>query len=213
MGKATLYAALKLFFPPKCLHCKKEHESFSVPLCETCISFMEPLTPTSDIIITFEGIGPALSLITALKQGISSKLSSLLAAYMAVQYVKSDLPMPDLVTSVPTSFWRKWQMGQPASTQIASALAKLLDKPFVPLIQRKRQMLRQEFLTRQERLYLSPEEFQWKTRMNLHSRTILLIDDTITTGTTLACSAKRLWEGSPKRIIKMACVDRGYLKM
>ena len=213
MGKATLYAALKLFFPPKCLHCKKEHESFGVPLCDTCISFLEPLPPSGDILITFEGVGPALSLITALKQGVYSKLAALLAAYMAMQYAKSALPLPDLVTSVPTSFWRKWQMGQATSSQIASALAKLLDRPFVPMLQRKKQMLRQEFLTREERSYLSPEEFQWKTRMNLHSKTILLVDDTITTGATLACSAQRLWEGSPERIIKMACVDRGYLKM
>ena len=213
MGKATLYAALKLFFPPKCLHCKKEHDAFSVPLCETCLSFLEPLPPSGDILVTFEGVGPALSLITALKQGFSSKLAALLAAYMAMQYSKSSLPLPDLVTCVPTSYWRKWQMGQETSAQIASALAKLLDRPFVPLLQRRRQLLRQEFLTREERSHLPPEEFQWKTHIDLHDKTILLVDDTITTGATLACSAQRLWEGSPQRIIKMACVDRGYLKM
>ena len=36
--------------------------------------------------------------------------------------------------------------------------------------------------------------------------------NTFTTGATLACCAERLWEAAPSKIIKMACVDRGYLK-
>lgn len=212
MGKATLYAALKLLFPPLCLHCKKEHEKLAIPLCPTCISFLEPLPCVGDILVTFEGIGPALSLMSALKKGFAPQLSSVLAAYMAMQYAKSVLPLPDLVTSVPTSFWRKWQMGQDVAGQIGKELAKLLDRPYLALLLRKGQLMRQEFLSREERSHIPYEEFQWKSKHNLYGKTVLLLDDTITTGATLACCAERLWEGYPAQIIKMACVDRGYLK-
>jgi competence protein ComFC len=213
MGKTALYSALKLLFPPQCLHCKKQHQDLSSPLCETCITFLEPLPPTKNVLITFEGVGPALSIMTALKKGYAPKLASILAAYMAIQYSRSDLPLPDLVTSVPASFWRKLQMGTPISILLGQELARLLDRPFALLLQRKRQLFRQDFLNEEERSLLPSHEFQWKKKISLHSKTILLVDDTITTGTTLSICARRLWESAPKNVIKMACVDRGYLKM
>ena len=104
-------------------------------------------------------------------------------------------------------------MGGEGSTLLAKDLAKLLDRPFIPFLIRKKQMLRQELLSREERTHLSSEEFQWKTKQSLNGKTVLLIDDTITTGTTLACCAERLWEAGPAKIIKMVCVDRGYLQV
>jgi competence protein ComFC len=215
MAAAALYASIKSFikliFPPECLNCKTPHDKLGVPLCESCFSYLEVRPSTGEIVITFDGASPAQSLITSLKKGASSNLSSLLAAYMAVQYSKSDLPLPDVIVPVPTSYWRKWQMGQEIAAELARELAKLLDRPFLPLLQRKRQLVRQELLTRQERKYLPAEEFQWKEKHDLKGKTVLLIDDTITTGTTLACSAERLYEAHPSRIIKIACADRGYL--
>ncbi len=212
MAKAALYAALKLIFPPECYHCKSEHEKLGAPLCSACLTFLDPRPSEGEILITFESIGPAQSLMAGLKKGSSPKLISLLAAYMAVQYSQSAHPLPDLITAVPTSWWRKWQMGQETAAELAKELSILLERPFLPLLKRKRQLYRQDLLSREERLHLSSEEFVYKTKQSLHGKTLLLIDDTITTGATLACCAERLWEAAPSKIIKMACVDRGYLK-
>jgi ComF family protein len=216
MAAAAIYASikslLKLVFPPECCHCKKPHDQLGVALCKTCISYLEVRPSTGGILVTFEGIGPAGSLMSSLKKTFSPQVASILAAYMAIQYAQSELPLPDLITAVPSSWWRKWQVGGDCAACLAKELAKLLERPFLPLLQRRRQLLRQDFLTREERACLSSEEFQWRIKKNLSEKTILLVDDTVTTGTTLACCAERLWEASPAQIIKMACVDQGYLQ-
>jgi predicted amidophosphoribosyltransferase len=164
------------------------------------------------VIITFEGIGPALSLISAFRKGTAPHLSSLLAAYMVVQYSQSAFSLPDIVTAVPSSRWRKWQVGQESATRLAQEFAQMTRRPFIPLLKRQRQLMRQELLSLEARALLSPEEFQWRCKENLRAKTVLLIDDTITTGTTLACCAQRLWEAAPAKIFKMVCVDRGFLR-
>ncbi len=212
MAKTILYAALKLLFPPQCYHCRASHEKLIAPLCQSCFSHLEPRPPEGEILITFEMFSPAQSLITALKKGFSSQLSSTLAAYMAMQYANSKLPIPDLITAVPTSTWRKWQMGQESAAALGIELAQLLERPFKLLLRRKKQLIRQDLLPREDRRNLSSEEFERKEKQNLQGKTVLLVDDTITTGATLFSCAEKLWEMSPAKIIKMVCVDRGYLK-
>lgn len=218
MGKASLYAPLKsllaILFPPECLHCRGSHERLGVPLCESCVSYLEILPPPNkgNLLITFENIGPAQSLARQLKRESSSKTLSLLAAYMAIQYSQSTFPLPDVITAAPSSRFRTWQIGGDIAALLAKELGKLLERPFLPLLYRKRELIRQDLLSKEERLCLSSEDFQWKTTYPLRGKTILIIDDTITTGATLRCCAERLWEASPAQIIKMACLDQGYLQ-
>lgn len=218
MGKTAVHASLKallsIIFPPECFHCKASHDKLGVPLCEHCFAHLEirPATGNEKILITFDNIGPAQSLMKKFKKDPSSQIASLFAAYMAIQYSQSNLPLPDIVTGVPSSRLRKWQLGEEIPAMLAKELGKLLGRPFLPLLQRKKQLIRQDLLSREERLQLSSEEFQRKGHPPLRGKTILLIDDTITTGATLRCCAQRLWEASPAQIIKMVCLDQGYLK-
>lgn len=218
MGKTTIYSSLKrvlrILFPPECLHCKNSHEKLGTFLCATCVSHLDVRQAGSEkqVLITFAGLGPAQSLMKELKKNGPPKITALLAAYMALQYAQATFPLPDLITAVPTSRFRKWQIGEDVPGKLAEELGKLLGKPFIPLLQRKRQLLRQDLLPKEERVLLSLEDFVWKTVYPLQGKTILLIDDTITTGTTLKRCAERLWEASPAKIIKMVCLDQGYLK-
>jgi competence protein ComFC len=216
MGKAALYASvitlLRILFPPQCLHCKSSHEKLGTFLCKECVSYLEIRKGEGSVLITFAGIGPAQSLMKELKKHASCRIAALLAAYMAIQYSQTEFLLPDIITAVPSSCFRKWQIGEEIAGNLAHQLGKILDRPYIPLLRRKRQMLRQDFLKKEERVLLPIEDFEWREKHNLRGKKILLIDDTITTGTTLKRCARRLWEASPEAIIKMACLDQGYLQ-
>lgn len=203
--------AAKLFFPPECLHCRMGHEKLGSPLCPLCASHLEA-RPAEDLLITFDRLSPARSLMHRFKKGSSPEIARLLAAYMAIQYTQSPCPLPDLIIGVPSTRFRKWQTLGASAETFAQALAEILERPFLPFLKRKRQLLRQDLLDREQRLELSSDDFTWKSKVSLKGKIVLLVDDTITTGSTLQCCAELLWEASPKQVIKMACLDQGYLR-
>jgi ComF family protein len=164
------------------------------------------------LLITFERLSPAKSLITSFKKGNSMGSAKILAAYMAIQYVQSSFSLPDLVTAVPSTRFRKWQALGASAEMLAAELAAILQSPYVSTLKRKRQLLRQDFLDREQRLCLSSDDFVLKSEVSVKGKVVLLVDDTITTGSTLQCCAEHLWQASSRKVIKMACLDQGYLK-
>jgi predicted amidophosphoribosyltransferase len=209
MGKTALFAPVKslleIVFPSQCWHCD-DSTAFSHPLCESCLKLLDILPPSNPL-ITFEGQGPAWTLIQALKSGKAPCLAKGLAGYMALQYLKNDLPLPDLIVPVPQSLFRSLQVGYNPSLLLAHHLGKTLDRPVIPLLKRKRQLVCQMRVDRERRYRLSVESFQWKKRVPIAEKTILLMDDIKGTGATLRACAQRLYEGFPLKIIQMACTQ------
>lgn len=208
MGKTKILSAvnqfLEVIFPPFCWHCE-DSAALSQPLCPSCVKLLDIL-PLADPIATFEGQGPAWTLVKALKSGKAPKLAQGLAGYMALQYLKNDLPLPDLIVPVPQSFHRSLQVGYNPSLLLAQHLGKILDRPVIQLLKRKRQLFCQMKVDREKRYRLSVENFQWRKRVPIAEKTILLVDDIVGTGATLRACAQRLYEGFPLKVIKMACV-------
>jgi predicted amidophosphoribosyltransferase len=198
---------LEVVFPPFCWHCD-EPATLSQPLCPSCVKLLDILPP-ADPLVTFEGQGPAWTLIKALKSGKAPRLAEGLAGYMALQYLKSDLPLPDIIVPVPQSLHRSLQVGYNPALLLAQHLGKTLDLPVLQLLKRKRQLFCQMKVDRDRRYLLSAENFQWKKRMPIAEKTILLVDDIVGIGATLRASAQRLYEGFPLKVIKMGCVAEG----
>ncbi len=201
MGKTSLLAPIRFLFPPLCWHCN----SPSYPLCPQCLDLLDPL-PLAHPLATFEARGPAWTLMQALKSGKSPHLAQGLAGFMAFQYLKYNLPLPDLIVPVPQTVFRFFQVGYNPAFLLAKSLGKILDRPVFQLLKRKKQLYRQMKLGREHRFQLSSHHFTMKTSPSIATKTILLIDDVLGTGTTLRCCAKKLYEGFPLKIIKMACI-------
>ncbi|MGR3972971.1 MAG: hypothetical protein QRY72_00080 [Candidatus Rhabdochlamydia sp.] len=213
-----LHAFMRQVFPPECLYCKTLHDQLGVYLCHNCLRSLEPLTPraviegiSTPILITFGRQGVPITLIKQLKRTPDPSLAQLLAAYMAIQYTQSDYPLPDLITAVPTSLMRKWHLGDNPAELLAKEVAILLDKPFTRLLTRQGPLIRQDLLPLEERRELSLNTFKWRGKSLLQPQRVLLIDDTMTTGATLRCCAYPL-EQEGCGVVKMVCVDQGYLK-
>ncbi len=106
----------------------------------------------------------------------------------------------DEVTYVPTSFSSRWKRGFDQSDVIARKAAKILDVPFFPLIRKTGKNKVQHELSPEERrknvigVYTAvmPEE----TR----NKSILLIDDICTTGSTLSECSKVLLSAGAKEV-------------
>lgn len=207
MGKTQVLTQLKnLIFPPQCWHCNAPDSHL---LCESCKELLEvlPVDPSKPI-VTFEGRGPAWTLIKALKSGKAPKLAEGLAGYMVVQYLKNDLPLPDLIVPVPQSLFRSLQVGYNPSLLLAIHLGKILNRPVLQLLKRKRQWVRQMNLDKEKRYRLSIENFAWRKKANIEKKTVLLVDDVVGTGATLRACAQRLYEGFPLKVLKMGCVNQ-----
>jgi predicted amidophosphoribosyltransferase len=209
MGKTEILAPIKrlleVLFPPLCWHCE-QLTSLGQPLCSSCVKFFD-LLPGAEPLIAFEGQGPPWTLMKALKSGKAPRLAKGLAGYMALQYLKNDLPLPDIIVPVPQSLSRSLQIGYNPSLLLAQHLGKTLDRPVISLLKRQRQLVCQMKVDKERRYLLSVENFAWKKRIPIAEKTILLVDDVIGTGTTLRASAQRLYEGFPLKIIKMACIS------
>ena len=190
-----------LIFSFACWHCEEEGD----PLCSSCKRLLEILPPAEPL-ITFEGQGPALSLIRALKSGQAPKLAKGLGGYMALQYLQNELPRPDLIVPVPQSFYRCCQVGYNPSLLLAQQIGQVLEVPVVQLLKRKWQLFRQMRVARDQRYLLSKTSFAWRKNTLIQGKTILLIDDVIGTGATLRACTQRLCERSPQSVIQMAAV-------
>lgn len=207
MGKTQIFTQLKnLIFPPQCWHCNAPETHL---LCESCRGLLDILPiDSSKPIATFEGQGPAWTLIKALKSGKAPKSAEGLAGYMALQYLKNNLPLPDLIVPVPQSLFRSLQVGYNPSLLLAIHLGKILNRPVFQLLKRKRQWIRQMNLDKERRYLLSVENFAWKKKVAIERKTILLVDDVMGTGATLRACAQRLYEGFPLKILKLGCVGQ-----
>jgi ComF family protein len=155
------------------------------------------------VISAFEYFGPAASLVQALKYGNQPYLAKDAAAFLAYQYLRLDLPIPDLIVPVPISFTRYLMRGYNQSFLLAQEMGKLLNRPATNLFKRYSGDLPQASLNRAQREALAQSSFCWKKRMDIKEKVVLLIDDVRTTGTTLQHLGNLLREGYPAALYGM----------
>jgi ComF family protein len=145
-------------------------------------------------------MGPVASLVRNLKYQDQTYLAKGLAGFIVAQLLKLDWPFPDLIIPVPMAWVRLMDRGFNQSALIAHYVSINLERPMQELLIRKNGDYSQAGLSRLQRTRLDSSSFSLKQGAEIKDKTILIIDDVMTTGTTIHHCANALAEGLPKNI-------------
>lgn len=227
--KRVVKSFLDLVYPPLCLHCKATLEHENPVFCNDCLQLMTPVDPSERcpycfsfefssltekccrrcienpllfdrIAAVFDYEGPPATLVKQLKYGGQIHLAHGGGAYLAAQFITLGWPIPDVVVPMPASRLKRLERGYNQSALLAEAFAEIIGRPVTDIMHRKSGDFSQAGLDFEQRLKLQSSTFDVKPNVKLHGKTVLLIDDVMTTGTTLKCCAEALRLAFPKQI-------------
>ncbi|MEM0899761.1 MAG: ComF family protein [Pseudomonadota bacterium] len=136
----------------------------------------------------------AARLVSRLKFNDRTDLAPWMAQYMAKSGAEL-IAESDLIIPIPLHKYRHWSRRYNQSAELGRALAKQTGLDFRPeALQRKRKTARQVGLGREERVTNVRGAFRVPDAENIHvhGRSVLLIDDVITTGSTVNAATKAL---------------------
>lgn len=227
-----IHGIIDLVYPPLCLHCSEYKQEREAVFCSDCLALLELIDPMercpqcfhdnydseehycgscayypSPIYragAVFDYGGPAATLVRKLKYEGRLDLARGAGAFLAAQLIRLDWPLPDLIVPVPISTFRWIERGYNQSDLLAQSLSKIIMRPVVQVLKRPSGGYRQASLQMEQRQQLALDSFVLLENNKLCNKTILLVDDVMTSGSTLRCCGEALCKGNPLRIYSMA---------
>ncbi|MFI5025705.1 MAG: ComF family protein [Solirubrobacterales bacterium] len=194
--------------PPLCAACGRLCHASAV-VCERCARRLEEAEPLAGM--GAPGLDRAWS--SAPHDGVARQLVAALkfrrllpvAALMAerIEWLAPASLLSGTIVPVPTAGWRTLQRGFDPTAEISAALAGRTGLPLCACLRRSgggRQVGRR----RAERIGRPP-------RLHLHGqapRSVLLVDDVLTTGATLGACAQALRSGGAVRVVAITFTRR-----
>ena len=224
---------IDIIFPPSCAGCGKLGERYcqacfantniiNPEICQTCgeplrqnkISICERCK-SSEIFFTavrswalFED--PLKKAIHNLKYQRNIGLGEVLAEPLAKYLIGTDWNI-DLITAVPLDHDRKQERGYNQSVFLARPLGWFTNTPFdEKTIARVRKTRPQVGLSREERKENMDGAFDCKSNL-VNGKSILIIDDVITTGSTLNACSKALIESGAEHVFGLTLARSVHL--
>lgn len=181
---------LELIAPEdRCPHCFNKLQEEAWQVCQQCLHDPHPYIQMGSV---FDYEGPAATLVRQLKYANCSYLSSGMGAYMYAQFYYLQWPMPDIILPIPLSFAHWFERGYNQSALLAQELSYYLHCPVKDLLKRRHGDFSQAALSYEKRHMLTAKSFKISQGFSIKGKTLLLIDDVLTTGTTLRSCAEIL---------------------
>lgn len=197
----------KIIAPPFCAYCRQYLQAYT-PLCERCAQLIKPVLSTHISFRTFRmQVHAAAAYEDPLKTLIiakswsdytaATKLGELLYSYSAIQHLSFDYIVP-----VPLHYWRLAYRGFNQVEVMAHILSKLTSKPVLPALERLKHSPFQSFFPKAQRFGNVQGAFTIAAQCEplLGGKRILLLDDVMTTGSTLYEAGKTLSSASPENL-------------
>lgn len=194
INQSILYSALDWLFPESCSICRQafgfvSEKQICVPCWEKIFQPQRIIFPhKKDCFVFSAGAYQSELKRTLIKAKFKHHERSIDALHWLMSKTLDRIPTKyDVITSVPSNYWRSMIRGVDLPATLARELSKTTGIPFQhDLIQKTKYAKRQTKLTKTDRLKNIRKVF--KASDQIRGQHVLVIDDIITTGSTiLAC--------------------------
>jgi|LNFM01.1.fsa_nt_gb ComF family protein len=205
--RATMVDLVELFAPPRCIACD-EPTAESPAFCRTCLSQLERSGSLEErgVLAPYVHDGPLVSAVHRAKFGQRVAPARAMGLLLA-DALGELLAEIDVVIPVPLHRSRLVTRTFNQSAEICRALGKPI--AFGTLV-RRRATAPQATLDREARARNVEQAFALRTSKPVRGRRVLLVDDVVTTGATLAAARDAVERGGPASL-RCAAVSRAVL--
>ena len=178
-----------------CSTCGMPLEATDAEECGVCIA-QPPRIQRTRSAVAYDDMSRSVAI--RLKYGRKVALARTMARYMA-PLVRSDAEK--ILVPVPLHRGRLWQRGFNQSALVARELAKATGHPADPyLLRRVKRTPALKGMSLRQRQKIVAGAFKVEPASDLEGRTVVLVDDVLTTGSTANACAKALQKAGAKRV-------------
>lgn len=193
--------------PAWCSYCQQRMQE-RIPLCERCHSLLEPVVSHRLVVSAKLSVvvharahyaGPMQAMIRA--KNYDNHIASRQLGYLLAEQYKELVLASDYLVPVPLHWTRYAYRGFNQAELIAQVLGVACNRPVVTLLRRTRRTKFQAWLSKEERQHNVNEVFSLCNRdEQFYHKKILIIDDLMTTGSTILAASKVLVSLRPQSI-------------
>jgi ComF family protein len=193
---APCWTTLQFIGSGGCESCGLPLEATDAPTCGACLA-RPPRIARARAAVAYDDIPRSVAL--KLKYGRKVALAKTMARYMAP--LISELPRHSLLAPVPLHRRRLWERGFNQSAIVAAEISRKTGIPAQPLLlERVKSTPPLKGMSLQQRRRTVAGAFRVRGGADLRGRTVVLIDDVLTTGSTANACARALKRAGAERV-------------